>query len=438
MPLIQKPNDKLRQSLAGEMTAALTGFVDRAKTSGKIYAALYELGDEELLAKLKKLGTRLEIVLSNAVGTDLKTKQKIDTNEAARTALAKTHETNRIMPSGHIGHNKFLVYVNSAGKPKAVLLGSTNWTANGLCAQTNNTLIVEDDALAARYLDYWKKLAADTKAAKNVANKLQAKPLRTWDASGKTLKVPGSTAFESWFSPNTPAARKSKTSGEKRPADMKSLVDHINAAKHSILFLAFYPGTPCVSNWAADAQKANKNIFVRGCVTNPNASGEFYYELHGMTPPKKVKGQKTITKEDSRVVAAQALDKTIPKGWLKELLKAGFAVVHDKIVVIDAFSDDCVVATGSHNLGHRASFNNDENLVIVKGNKQLATAYATHVLDVYDHFIWRWWVQKKGQPAADQSLKDKPDDWLNTYYDAAGTIKTAQLKFWMSAVAPTP
>ncbi|HLQ04391.1 MAG TPA: phospholipase D-like domain-containing protein [Verrucomicrobiae bacterium] len=219
---------------------------------------------------------------------------------------------------------------------------------------------------------------------------------------------------------------------------MKSLVDHINAAKHSILFLAFYPGTPCVSNWAADAQKANKNIFVRGCVTNPNASGEFYYELHGMTPPKKVKGQKTITKEDSRVVAAQALDKTIPKGWLKELLKAGFAVVHDKIVVIDAFSDDCVVATGSHNLGHRASFNNDENLVIVKGNKQLATANATHVLDVYDHFIWRWWVQKKGQPAADQSLKDKPDDWLNTYYDAAGTIKTAQLKFWMSAVAPTP
>ncbi len=76
--------------------------------------------------------------------------------------------------------------------------------------------------------------------------------------------------------------------------------------------------------------------------------------------------------------------------------------------------------------------------MIVKGNKQLATANATHVLDVYDHFIWRWWVQKKGQPAADQSLKDKPDDWLNTYYDAAGTIKTAQLKFWMSAVAPTP
>ncbi len=59
-----------------------------------------------------------------------------------------------------------------------------------------------------------------------------------------------------------------------------------------MLFLAFYPGTPSIANWAADAQKANKDLFVRGCVTNPSASEGFYYQLHGMTPPKKVKGQK--------------------------------------------------------------------------------------------------------------------------------------------------
>ena len=68
-----------------------------------------------------------------------------------------------MMPSNHIGHNKFLVYVDDAGKPQAVLLGSTNWTPTGLCTQTNNTLIIDDPKLAARYLDYWKQLAADTK-----------------------------------------------------------------------------------------------------------------------------------------------------------------------------------------------------------------------------------------------------------------------------------
>jgi len=82
----------------------------------------------------------------------------------------------------------------------------------------------------------------------------------------------------------------------------------------------------------------------------------------------------------------------VPAGWQKELLKAGFAITHDKIVVIDPFADDCVVVTGSHNLGYQASYNNDENIVMIEGNKKLAMAYATHVLDVHDHFSWRWTV----------------------------------------------
>lgn len=65
---------------------------------------------------------------------------------------------------------------------------------------------------------------------------------------------------------------------------------------------------------------------------------------------------------------------------------AGFAGSHHGI---DPFSENCVVVTGSHNLGQRASFNNDENLVIIKGQRALAAAYATHVLDVYAHFSWR-------------------------------------------------
>lgn len=52
--------------------------------------------------------------------------------------------------------------------------------------------------------------------------------------------------------------------------------------------------------------------------------------------------------------------------------EAGFAITHNKIVKIDPFSDDCVAATAS------------------QGNNKLALTYATHVLDVYDHFAWRW------------------------------------------------
>jgi hypothetical protein len=75
----------------------------------------------------------------------------------------------------------------------------------------------------------------------------------------------------------------------------------------------------------------------------------------------------------------------------------------------------------------------EESLAIIEGNKNLAVAYATHVLDVYDHFAFRYMVKQKGQKGADQMLKEKPDEWLSQYFDAAGEIKTAQLKFWMQA-----
>jgi PLD-like domain len=421
---VSDPKNPLRASLSGDMVEALTQFVDRAATSGTIYAALYELHDDELLAKLEGLGERLRIVLSNADG-----------NDPAREALGKTAkvEWNRILPTNHIGHNKFLVYVDAAGQPQAVLLGSTNWTPTGLCTQTNNTLIVDDARLARRYLDYWKRLAADTEAAGDVSKNLQGTALRTWDRTPKTFKLPDGVSLQSWFSPNTPAARARKHAGEQRPVDMAAVADRMARAEHAILFLAFYPGNPCIADWAADAQRKDKDLFVRGCVTNVSAAEGFYYELRGVTPPAKVKGQKATPKQDPRVFAAEAFDgEIIPKGWQKEILNAGFAIIHDKVVVIDPFSDTCVVVTGSHNLGHKASFDNDENLVIVEGNKALAVAYATHVLDVYDHFSWRWNVKREGKKA-DEKLKTNPDDWLDRYFDAHGDVKVAQLRFWLSA-----
>jgi hypothetical protein len=73
---VSNEKDPLRASLSGDMVEALTGFVDRANKSGKIYAALYELGDEELIKKLEHLGDRLEIVLSNSVAVNPETKKK--------------------------------------------------------------------------------------------------------------------------------------------------------------------------------------------------------------------------------------------------------------------------------------------------------------------------------------------------------------------------
>jgi phosphatidylserine/phosphatidylglycerophosphate/cardiolipin synthase-like enzyme len=107
-------------------------------------------------------------------------------------------------------------------------------------------------------------------------------------------------------------------------------------------------------------------------------------------------------------------------------------VIHDKILVVDPFTDNCVVVTGSHNLGYTASYNNDENMAIIRGHRALAEAYAAHVLDVYDHYAWRFWLEQKNNDAAWTFLTPS-DAWQDSYFDASNQVKSAELNFWLSA-----
>jgi phosphatidylserine/phosphatidylglycerophosphate/cardiolipin synthase-like enzyme len=66
------------------------------------------------------------------------------------------------------------------------------------------------------------------------------------------------------------------------------------------------------------------------------------------------------------------------------------------------------VITGSHNFSVSASEKNDENLVIVRGNKKLAQAYALHINRVYDYYSWRAFLANGGNP--DQTYKPL-DGW---------------------------
>ena len=103
------------------------------------------------------------------------------------------------------------------------------------------------------------------------------------------------------------------------------------------------------------------------------------------------------------------------------------AIVHSKVIVIDPFSDQCAVITGSHNFSVSASEKNDENLVIVRGNKKLAQAYALHINGVYDHYSWRAFLGSGGDP--DQIYKPL-DGWK------PGGSRAQELDFWMEEPIP--
>jgi phosphatidylserine/phosphatidylglycerophosphate/cardiolipin synthase-like enzyme len=425
---IRAKDDPLRERLAGQMIEALTSLLNRAQAgNGQCYCALYELDDDELVSELIKTKGKVHVVLSTAGNND-------STNHANRQKLhaAGIDITDRLLDSAHIGHNKFVVYTDAKGSAEAVLAGSTNWTSTGLCAQSNNSVIISDPKIAGFYLDYWKRLKRDTQAADGVAHDLQAADFR--DANQKP-NVEGNTTI--WFSPNTKAKSKPKgvTLESGTPGDLAQAFQLIRGAKQAVMFLEFQPGSPSVLDVIKEAEDENAKLFIRGAATDPQAMEKFDEKNPVNTElyHRSATGDPDLV-DETGVAATEIKDEF--GYWKKELLKSSpgaHAIIHDKIVVIDPMSkSDCVVITGSHNQGYKASYCNDENLLIIRGNQPLALSYTTHVMDVYDHYRWRFWVQKAGDKAW-TGLQTTPD-WQDKYFQPAN-MAYQELEFWMSAPA---
>ncbi|MFS8047382.1 phospholipase D-like domain-containing protein [Rhizobium sp. BR 314] len=400
---IDQPGDPLRENLAGQLIDGLLSLLRRAETEGgTCYAALYELNDVELEGALLQ-ASRLSIILSNTGPDDQE-------NHPARQALHEKAASNpnlqifdRFVPGGHIGHNKFIIYADGQGEPQAVLLGSTNWTDMAVCAQSNNALVVEDATLAKAYKDYWDRLLADTQND----DAKQGNDLRSSDAEAGATDIALDQATATvWFSPNTPHARPSHLSADAPPPpDLSVVYQLMQQAKTAVVFLAFQPGSPSIVDELARLGNARPDLFIRGAVTDPNAAQTFNTTLIHRSGEQPV-----------NVVPASAIDDQFGY-WQRELLKAGpsaHAIIHDKIVVIDPGQPGSVVITGSHNLGYRASMNNDENMLLVSGHDELSKAYAVHVLDVYDHYRFRYMIQKGGTHAFSGLSRDA--SWQDKYF----------------------
>lgn len=421
---ITQPGDPLRIKLAGQVLEGMTMLLDRAKTEGgACYFALYELADQELLQRLLAAKSYIHIILSNTGADDAE-------NAPARQQLhaAGIDITDRMVANGHIGHNKFCLYVDETGKPRAVLSGSTNWTSTAICTQSNNAVVIESDDLAKGYYDYWQRLKADGEA--------QGQPLRTADRTTPVnAAIDGATA-KVWYSPNTQQTSKPSKNAA-TPVDMEDVFAAMAAAQNAILFLVFQPGSPSIVEYAAACENAKPGLLIYGAATDPHANNNFTTLLiHRTTTDTEA------VSETDDVVSAAGIDTQFAY-WKKELLKlpGAHAIIHDKIVVIDPMSENCVVIFGSHNLGYRASYNNDENLVIVKGHQPLARAYATHVMDVYDHYRWRFTLRSELQKT--KSLKgafsglDPTAGWQTKYFQPNSPARRESL-FWTGQLPPEP
>jgi len=408
--IIATPGDKVRNFLGGPVHDKLTGLLtDTNRSNGHIYAALFELNDPELIPLIQAFGTRAHVILANG---SVKTTGD-DENADARAAIRMCDVHDRMTAPRALAHNKFLVVCDAHGMPQAVWTGSTNWTMTGLCTQANNAVLIQNPAMAQDYLDQWNTLVQCKDAS--------PASLLTADATPRT--VPGVESTTLWFTP------------VHRQLDLDQAAEMIRGAKEGILFLMFNPGpSGTLFNDICDlalpgGQNYNPGLYIQGVLNQD---------------PGTAKNPVTLFNRGERIDAnADVVLPAAIKGpfayWHKELLKLPrtFAMVHSKVIIIDPYGEKPVVMTGSHNMGPKASGVNDENLLLIEGDRDLASQYAGHIMQVYSQYRWRQSVQAEGGKPAWKGLADD-DRWqIGAPGSDAGDDKRRrrELEFWFGLPA---
>src|SRR4051812_19298978 len=379
----------MRAKLSGQLrTALLDLLAGVARGRGHVYAALFELGDAELVDRLAALGPRAHVVLANGSVSKRKHEppadaRKRDENAAARARLVAAQvdvePTNRFISPGALGHDKFLVVTTASGAPRKVWTGSTNWTPTGLCTQLNNGLLVADADVAAAYLEQWHAL-------------------RTAQSTHPTeLTTANDTPGQ--IGPDQPGAVRASVHFTRahRHVDLRALDEVVETARRGLLFLMFMPGGNGVLATVRRLAAERPDLLVRGVVSElPRGRAD---ERTGLTTALRVTlfaaapGAPPATHVED-VVQPAGLDHPAA-GWAVEATReqflgnVGHAIIHSKVLVVDPFTDDPTVVTGSHNFSLSASEENDENFMVIRGDRALAEAYAVNVQSAWRHYVGR-------------------------------------------------
>jgi len=87
---------------------------------------------------------------------------------------------------------------------------------------------------------------------------------------------------------------------------------------------------------------------------------------------------------------------------------------------------------GSANFSEAATDKNDENMIIINGNRRVADIYFTEFLRIFNHYYFRWIINKMleaGTLDADNPTFLKPNDsWTKQY--KAGKFKRNRVEIF--------
>ena len=98
--------------------------------------------------------------------------------------------------------------------------------------------------------------------------------------------------------------------------------------------------------------------------------------------------------------------------------------IHSKFLLMDPLGDDPIIVTGSANFSDASTKGNDENMLIIRGDRRVADIYFTEFQRLFNHYYFRAVHTKAStlrpnDPANNLFLREKPADWLKGYKPGA-------------------
>lgn len=366
---------------------ALLAFIARAK--GKdfgLHAAIYEFqwpGALAAFGEAHRRGAEVRI-LYDAIKGGPGPKNETQIADARIKSLCEPRTTGKIM------HNKFVV-LTEKDRPVAVWTGSTNLTDNGIFGHLNCGHIVEDRDVAAAYLEYWEELRTnpDPRAEKAWVGDRNANP--PTDAGTEPVHV---------FSPRSGLS-------------VLEWYAVLAASADTGLFMTFAFG---MHDLFKDVYRRNDDVLRFALMdkesTGRNAKAE-------AAEIERIRRRRNVVVAVGNSIETNQFDR-----WLAERDRVTANVqvrwVHTKFMLVDPLSTNPTVITGSANFSGPSTDENNENMLVIRGDTRVADIYFGEFVREYSHYAFREAVARREergeqdwQPA---TLSSKPD-WSADYFD---------------------
>jgi phosphatidylserine/phosphatidylglycerophosphate/cardiolipin synthase-like enzyme len=388
--------------LSRGLEEALLAFVDRAGPGSGLRAAVYEFHYDralEAFARAARRGVDVRIVCDAKRGALKPRERNLSAIDAAGIApLCTFREAN----ASYIAHNKFIVRLDR-GRPTAVWTGSTNVTEGGIFGHSNLAHVVRDPSVARSFLGYWKELAGDP----------EARELRRWnDRTTPTPSARPRRGITALFSPRGSVGA------------LEYYARLMREARAGVFFTAAFGVNRRLREvLATDRPFLRYLLLEKEDKADPRDPDVALYR----------RDRENLIAVGSRLTS-NVLERWVQKNFAEEELTGQnkhVKYIHTKYMLLDPLGPDPIVVTGSANFSDASTRNNDENMLVIRGDTRVADIYLGEFMRLYTHYRFRAFAQqarRTGRPP--RRLFLAPDDrWWRPYYDPRSVKKMERRLF---------